>query len=107
MPRSDDPPNVHNIPSEPGWNRYLGGRHHPPQSVSRTEFSQSERTLEMKHCFTTKSRMSYGPSVQKQKRWRRCPPASRSLCFPRNFRKSCRTSGKVGAESTCSCKIHG
>lgn len=61
------------------------------------------RTFEMKHCFTTKSRTSKGPSLHQQKRTRRLPVRLSMRPFStKNARTDSRTRGNGGAASTCS-----
>ena len=58
-------------------------------------------TFDIKHCFTTKSRTSNGPSLHQQNRCNGLPfLGSISPCWARNLANILRTLGNVGAQST-------
>lgn len=59
-------------------------------------------TWDIKHCFTTKSRMSNGPSLHQQNRTSRCLVfASMSPFLTKNTSRSINTCGNSGAALTC------
>lgn len=58
-------------------------------------------TLDMKHCFTTKSLTSNGPSLHQQNRCKGLPfLGSISPCWAKNLANILRTLENVGAPST-------
>lgn len=68
--------------------------------------SHEWRTFEMKHCFTTKSRISHGPSEHQQNRTRGAPVYSsmRPLRVRNSWNVVCNNVANVGAASTSSYK---
>jgi len=61
---------------------------------------------DIKHCLTTKSRMSNGPSLHQQNRTSRCPVfASMSPFLTKNASSLTNASGNSGAVSTCDWRL--